>query len=264
MSLFSTMEAQQASYDAYVASFSLSTQQQVQTILEHLQSECTENPMETNLWNPWLHWDARYDDAQGPKRRVQNLTAYLLPRLGRAKYIIIAEAMGYQGGRFTGIPITCERMVLGFHKTVKAMHISPISLWRTSSTTSSALKEIQWKQGFNEPTDTVVWSNILAAGLDPMDVLLWNLCPYHPSKPHNGLTNRTPTEAEQAMGWRIVEHLLATHAKLGGMVDTIFGVGKKAAHMLETHGVAAVALRHPANGGAKLYGEQFFQKIRNI
>ncbi len=61
--------------------------------------------------------------------RRDNLVAYLLPRLGRAKVFVVAEAVGYQGGRFTGIAITCERMLLDKHKTIRAKDINDRFGW---------------------------------------------------------------------------------------------------------------------------------------
>ena len=55
----------------------------------------------------------------------------------------MAEAVGYQGGRFSGIAITCERMLLDKHKTIRAKDVTPIRLERTSSPTSSLLKGTQ-------------------------------------------------------------------------------------------------------------------------
>ena len=34
----------------------------------------------------------------------------------------------------------------------------------------------------NEPTDTYVWGAVVDNGLDPRDVLLWNIFPFHPYK----------------------------------------------------------------------------------
>ena len=49
---------------------------------------------------------------------------------------MVAEAVGYQGGRFTGIAITCERMLLNKHKTIRPKDVTPIRLERTSSPSS--------------------------------------------------------------------------------------------------------------------------------
>ena len=73
-------------------------------------------------------------------------------------------------------------MLLDKHKTIRPKDVTPIRLERTSSPTSSLLKGTQQKDGFNEPTDTVVWSAIVEKGIDPYDTLLWNIFPFHPHK----------------------------------------------------------------------------------
>ena len=78
------------------------------------------------------------------------------------------------------------------------------------SPTSSLLKGTQQKDGFNEPTDTVVWSAIIEKGIDPYDTLLWNIFPFHPHKEGNPLTNRTPTDREQQVGWEYTKTLVGT------------------------------------------------------
>ena len=59
-------------------------------------------------------------------------------------------------------------MLLDKHKTIRAKDITTIQLERTSSPTSSLLKGAQQKDGFNEPTDTVVWSAIVERASIPM------------------------------------------------------------------------------------------------
>lgn len=239
------------------------------------------------VFNPWRDEDTRYDiDGAAAIRRAQ-LEAYLTPRLGHCPYVVVAEAIGYQGGRFTGIAITCERMILGHHKTISPGMIFPasdgnlfdgyvddvgsnqivghhegrikrciegrIDVRRTSRSDSEFIeKATQRSLGFNEPTDTVVWNAILENGLNPYEVLLWNIFPFHPHKAGVPLSNRTPAPAELDAGWPFTEALL----RFNGQAQ-VLAVGQKAADTLAHYGVAATALRHPANGGANLYKEQF-------
>ena len=177
---------------------------------------------------------------------------------------MVAEAVGYQGGRFSGIAITCERMLLDKHKAIRAHQITPITLQRTSSPTSSMLKRTQQEQGFNEPTDTVVWSAIIEQGIDPYDALLWNIFPFHPHKSGEPLTNRTPTETEQQLGWDYTNRLLELHAELGGPDPLILAVGQKSADTMGRFGLSAIGLRHPANGGANLYREGFAKAVERV
>lgn len=243
----------------------------------------------STVFNPWRDEDARYDVEGAAAIRRAQLEAYLTPRLGHCPYVVVAEAIGYQGGRFTGIAITCERMLLGHHKTINPGMIflaSDGNLFdghfnsvggnkivggnqfagyldgrldgrlvgrRTSRPDSDFIeKATQRTMGFNEPTDTVVWNAILENGLNPYEVLLWNIFPFHPHKAGAPLSNRTPVPAELDAGWPFTEALL----RLNGQAQ-VLAVGQKAADTLAHYGVEATALRHPANGGANLYKEQF-------
>lgn len=216
------------------------------------------------VFNPWGDFDEQLEcDNSSPSIRCNNLLAYLLPRLGRAKIFIVAEAVGYQGGRFSGIAITCERMLLGKHKTIKSSDVAEVPLLRTSSPVSPLLKRTQQELGFNEPTDTVVWNAIVELGVNPYDTLLWNIFPFHPYKSGAPLTNRTPTEEEQRIGYEYTKQLLDIHRQLGGPDPLVLAVGQKSAQTLERFGLPAIGLRHPANGGANLYREGFKGALEN-
>lgn len=206
------------------------------------------------VYNPWRDYDERYDiGPEAPAIRRRQLEAYLAPRLGRCPYVVVAEAIGYQGGRFTGIAITCERMLLGEHPTISPSMIFPGEAMRTSRSDSPFItKATQRTKGFNEPTDTVVWNAIIENGLDPYRVLLWNIFPFHPHKADEALSNRTPTPTELTAGWPYTKALL----ELNGACR-VLAVGQKAAQTLAAFGVEATPLRHPANGGATLYKAQF-------
>ena len=250
------------SFDEYIGSFDTERVEKVRGFVDWLSQYS--GSLVHNPWgevNPDLEIVA--DDFDAAQVRRDNLVAYLLPRLGRAKVFVVAEAVGYQGGRFSGIAITCERMLLDKHKTIRAKDITPIRLERTSSPTSPLLKGTQQKDGFNEPTDTVVWSAIVEKGIDPYDTLLWNIFPFHPHKDGNPLTNRTPTEAEQELGWEYTKRLLELHLELGGEESLMLAVGQKSADTMGKFGLPAIGLRHPANGGANLYRQGFANAIKS-
>lgn len=219
-----------------------------------------------NVFNPWADYNPALDYSKTAyKQRQANLKAYLSPRLGQCPYMVVAEAMGYQGGHFSGIAITCERMLLNYHKDIKAIDVlreEDLSLYggspRTSNPESLLLpNEKVAKEGFSEPTDTVVWNAIKEAHADTYRFLLWNIFPFHPYKEGNMLTNRTPSPEEQVLGYKYTKMLM----ELNGEARMI-AVGKKSAETLSQFGIEAIALRHPANGGAALYKKGFLETIQ--
>lgn len=204
-----------------------------------------------NTFNPWIDHDDKYEIEKGPAIRRANLKDYLNLRLGHARILLIAEACGYQGGHFSGIAMTCERMLLDCHPAVTSAMVFGHKGNRTSRKDSPLLKPIQQQKGFNEPTDSVVWKACLEAGLSPNDFLLWNIFPFHPHKKGNLLTNRTPTDDELATGLACTRELLSLTGPL-----PIFAIGKKSENTLTEAGFAVKGLRHPANGGANIFRAQ--------
>lgn len=203
------------------------------------------------VFNPWGEEDAALDVAGAAAIRRRQLSLYLSRRIGRARVLFMAEACGYQGGRFSGIAMTCERMLLSHHPSVTAEMILGEPGARTSRADSPfSLKETQRRCGFNEPTDTVVWEAAAEAGLCPDDFLLWNIFPFHPHQENAPLTNRTPTEPELSDGLSFAKALLA----MTGSIQ-IFAIGKKSEETLMAAGFDVIGLRHPANGGARQFRE---------
>lgn len=213
------------------------------------------------VFNPWAEYDESCDTGpDAPAIRCQQLRDYLAPRLAKARIVLVAEAAGYQGCRFTGIPITCERMLLGQHKQIGADLILGHRGQRTSRPDSPFMtSRPQREKGMNEPTDTYVWGAIVDNGLDPHDVLLWNIFPFHPHKA-SPFSNRTPTDSELANGLVFAKALLQQCRP----DIRLAAIGRKSAKTLQDAGFPAIAMRHPANGGAGLFREQFARFSRRF
>jgi hypothetical protein len=203
-----------------------------------------------NVFNPWFDVDPENDfGAAAPKIRRAHLQHYLQQRLRKAKFLLIAEAVGYQGGHFSGIAMTSERILLGYlsEKGILPRHvISGIAPQRTS-------KPDKMANGFSEPTATIVWQAIIRSGHDPDEFVLWNIFPWHPFRPEKGmLSNRTPAKKELLFGMPVIEKMLVLFGKAA-----IAAVGRKSAEILDELGIKAVPVRHPAQGGATQFREQF-------
>ena len=69
--------------------------------------------------------DPALERADGPALRRANATAYLNARAGRAPLLLVGEAMGYAGGRFSGIAFTAERTLHGWGAPYEATSLRP-------------------------------------------------------------------------------------------------------------------------------------------
>lgn len=210
-----------------------------------------------NTFNPWNDTNPDYDVKNAVEIRRKNLLDYLSLRLGKAKILLVAEACGYQGGQFSGIAMTCERMLLDYHPSVNGEMIFHHRGERTSRSDSPFItKPTQREKGFNEPTDSVVWKACLDAGLLPEEFILWNIFPFHPYKKGNLLTNRTPTEEELSIGLTYTKELLSLTGAL-----PLFAIGRKSEITLTEAGFSVTGLRHPANGGANIFRSQLREAL---
>jgi len=110
-------------------------------------------------------------------------------------------------------------------------------------------------RGFSEPTATIVWQTILDSGCDPQKVILWNAFPWHPYDPGKGmLSNRKPKAKEME----------AASPALAGFLDlfpkaAVIAMGKVSEDQLRRLNVSCRSVRHPAQGGASAFREQFMR-----
>jgi len=201
------------------------------------------------VFNPWGESDPQHDrDDRGPAIRSRQLQCYLKERIGSADTLLCAEAIGYQGGHFSGIPMTSERLLLG---ALQHKKLTPDMVFRQLVPERTSRTELR-SNGFTEPTATVVWGFFAEHGIDPRRVVLWNAFPWHPYHPSRGLlTNRTPRDEELAAGHQVLLDLIGI-----GRFKRIVAIGEKSAAQLEQLEIPAVKVRHPANGGAGKFRAQ--------
>lgn len=207
----------------------------------------------TNVFNPWFDRDTANDaSATAPALRLNNLKQYLAERQN-AEYLLLAEALGYQGGHFTGIPMTSERIILGNKSEAGILpaHICKNEIHRTSNTAIHP-------DGFNEPTATIVWQKLISENLDTRNFVFWNAFPWHPYHNNKGmLTNRTPGNSEMQEGLSVLNNLLEAFN-----FKTIIAIGNKAHDTLTRLGIKTRKVRHPAMGGADLFRTQFMEILK--
>lgn len=181
-------------------------------------------------FNPWA--EAAEDDApgNGAAARLARLRAHLSvePRL-----ILCGEAVGYQGGRCSGMPFTSERLMVEG------------AIPRITVTNRLSTRALPW----SEPSATIVWKNLERLKL-AHHTLLWNAFAIHPHRAGEPHTNRAPSSIEMKSGLPILEALLrcAPGAR-------IVAVGERAQRALAALGSSAPKIRHPAFGGTAQFGQ---------
>jgi uracil-DNA glycosylase len=133
-----------------------------------------------------------YNQYADSELRCARLADYLERRV-HARYLLVGEAAGYRGARWSGLAFTSERQVSG--------------------------------EGPAEATATIVHRALAELELED-DVLLWNVVPTHPHRPGVPSSNRRPSAAEVGEAMRFLVELAAgrrtipvgrlAHSVLGG------------------------------------------------
>ncbi len=206
------------------------------------------------VFNPWKDVDRDNElSREGPKIRRRHLECYLEARLKSAKLLLLGEAVGYQGGHFSGLAMTSERILLGYQmeKGILPEHVFPdLEPQRTS-------KPEKMDKGFTEPTATIVWGALLNSGIKPNEFVLWNAFAWHPYESRKGLlSNRKPKVEELVAGQKV----LAQFLELFPETKTV-AVGKVATEALSQLGVRCTSVRHPAQGGAREFRRQINEML---
>lgn len=178
------------------------------------------------LFNPYRDKCLHDIDEMAPTSRLGRLARHLDCD---ARFILVGEAPGYRGCRYSGIAFTSEHFLMG--------GMIP-RLPKTGRLTDRNIP-------FSEPSAHTVWGTLYQMGIAEHTVL-WNAVQLHPHEIGNAWSNRTPSKKEVAHG-RAALHLL--HEAFPDA--KIIAVGKKADTALNNAGIKTLAvIRHPSFGGA--------------
>jgi uracil-DNA glycosylase len=184
-----------------------------------------------NVFNPWRHDDPLDVAPLGHVARLERLRQHFDHT---PKYLLIGEAPGYQGCHFSGVPFTHEKMLLD--GTVP----------RVECDRRITTRERPWC----EPSATIVWGTLHKLGI-AADVVMWNAFAWHPHKPGEPMSNRTPTLTELYAGREILAAVVRRFASA-----TLIAVGNKSRDLLCNLGYwHAKHVRHPSMGGANEFRE---------
>lgn len=195
-------------------------------------------PGAPDVFNPWADTCARMDGPDAPRCRQDRLHAFLSVPPDQIHLILVGEAPGYQGCRYSGIPFTNERLLMDGVIPRASAHPAPVG-FLTGARSRITLRPIPW----SEPSATILWETLHRLSRAEHTVL-WNAFPFHPHSPGHDLSNRRPTLAEITAGLPYLKRFCALFPQA-----TIVAVGEVAHMALGRIGVSATRIRHPAYGG---------------
>jgi hypothetical protein len=183
-------------------------------------------PAETGelLFNQYRMSDERFDLPGAERIRRDNLRSYLRSFERMPGVLLVGEAPGPWGCRFSGVHLTGEAQLCSGELPFTG---------RQSSRREAPYREL---------SGTVVWK---ALGHRCRDVLLWNCVPFHPHRRGEPLSIRTPSAAEISAYsgvLREIERMVAP--------GLVVAVGRSAERALSSLGIPCRYVRHPSQGGA--------------
>lgn len=206
------------------------------------------------VFNPWADYDERDRPPRraAPRRRLDNMAAYLAARRSSARVLLLGEAPSHRGCRFTGIAFCSEVELV--HKAALVAR-EPLALTSSEADTKP----------MRERSAAVIWDELERAGC-AREVVLWNAFPWHPYRepaeageatvgPCGPSSNRKPRLAEVDEGRAALEALLGCFTQR----LRVYAVGKVAQEALgRWQGVPCAGyIRHPAQGGELKFRSQF-------
>ena len=179
-------------------------------------------------------------DKQYYLQRRLNLKAHL--SCDNPLCIMVGEAPGYRGARFTGVPFTSESLLVD-------QSIPRVEHPKGQRITT---RKLPWK----EPSATIVWEELNKHQIADR-VILFNAVPWHPEGKDGPLSNRPPKEAEKNAGLECLSLFFELFPDL-----PVLALGNTASQNLKRLSIVHTKIRHPANGRAALFrsGSNIFIK----
>jgi len=181
-----------------------------------------------DIFNQYRDVTAKLDLLHGAAVRRANLRRYLSLFSGAA-YVLVGEAAGYAGCRFSGIPFTGEAQLVGPE--------------RLPCASNGGFAQSSTGDPWRERSGAIVWQ---ALGRR-RDCVLWNAFPWHPFGA-TPLSNRRPRQAEMAQGREVLAHFLSLFPS-----TQVFAIGRVSQRALGEIGLEASYIRHPSHGGKSAF-----------
>lgn len=197
------------------------------------------------LFNYYRDNNNLLDKKGGNTIRLKNLYNYLASYTTYPDYLLIGEAPGIKGCRFSGVPFTSERQLVE--------KILPFYGQQSS----------KFSPPYTENTASIFW-NTLKEHFPSF--FIWNSVPFHPHPSGNYEKNRKPTKDEIELFAELTENII-------GILQPkkIIAIGKTAKYLEKCiKNLKMTQVRHPSYGGKqefviqinKLFGKKIVKLTR--
>jgi hypothetical protein len=205
-------------------------------VWDFLEEQLLSYPSTSFLFNHYRDNISDLDLPHGNLIRLKNLYNYIQSFPQKPSILILGEAPGIKGCRFSGVPFTSERQLVENKLPFKG--------------NQSSKKEVP----FSENTATIFW-NIMLPYFPYF--FIWNCIPFHPHENGNYTVNRTPSKKEISCFTVITNRLIDILQP-----DKVIALGRNAEYMLkEILNISCIYyVRHPSYGGKR----EFQAKIKNL
>jgi uracil-DNA glycosylase len=199
-------------------------------LIEYLEQELFPVPSTPAFFNPYNDSNPLVDKKNAPQIRRSNLILYLSSYDKVPRILLVGEAPGYRGCRFTGVPFTSE----------KQLYYNELPFNGTQSSNST--------KPYSEGSASVIWNNL--SQFFP-SFILWNCFPFHPHQSNNVLSNRKPKTKE-------INEFSPILLKLHELINPklVLSIGRTAETTLQKLGIDSTYIRHPSYGGSNIFKAQ--------
>jgi hypothetical protein len=190
------------------------------------------------LFNPFLDEHPQADRRGAARIRRTNLRHYFASFESVPEILLVGEASGPWGCRFSGVPFTSEQLLCDGSFVFRG---------KQSSTADTP---------HLERTASIFWE--VMRPHHPR-FLMWNSVPLHPHLKGEPFSLRRPARAEVAQFSGLLNDVIT-----GLRPQVLIAVGRIAEQAVQDLGYTAIYVRHPSHGGATRFREQMENIFRGV
>ncbi len=210
----------------------------LQPVWDIVQKNIFPLPSSKGLFNPYNDRSDTYDVKDAIEVRRANFKNYLSCYTNMPRLFLLAEAPGPWGCRFSGVPLVSESQLENQE--------FPINGCATSLAT----------QPYSEYSAKIYWRVL---GPYFPHFFTWNSVPFHPYKEGKPMSIRNPGNREVQVYGEVLRQIIDVIQP-----EKVLSIGRKAEYAFSKIGVDCTYIRHPSQGGAKIFEAGIHEIVKEM